>query len=327
MKTQQVVNSSEDALRSSQKGKTLYDLADEYAEYLEGLNYSEETIYAIRYEAGRFMNWLERTFQAKTASELRKSHLFAWQKYLTERRTAKGLPLKPKTINKTVASIRSFLKHLAKKGYILSSLLDAIVYVKEPKFLPLGVLSHAKVRKMLRKIDTSSPEENRNRTVLEILYSTGIRAGELVKLNVNDFDEKNGTLRVFGKGKKERIVPLGKTALRYLETYIKAVRPFMLKKGSASALFINYRGVRYKYMSVLHLVHRAAAAVGIDEKVSPHTFRRSCTTELIRGGANLYHVKELLGHESLDTLKHYTKLTINDLRKTQEKCHPRERDD
>ena len=201
-----------------------------------------------------------------------------------------------------------------------------LVFVKEPRFLPLGVLSHAKIGKILRRIDTSTPEGYRDRTILEILYSTGIRAGELVGLNVNDFDGRYGTLKVLGKGRKERVVPLGKTALRYLETYIRAVRPFMLKQGNAEAMFINCRGVRYSYRSVLDLVHRAAADAGIDEKVSPHTFRRSCTTEMIRGGANLYHVKELLGHESLETLRHYTKLTVNDLRKTQEKCHPRERD-
>jgi len=307
------------------KEKNLYDLADEYAEYLEGLNYSEETISAIRYEAGRFMDWLERTFQAKTASELRKSHLFAWQKYLIERRTAKGLPLKPKTINKTVASVRSFLKHLAKKGYILSSLLDAVCYVKEPKFLPLGVLTHGKVRKMLRKVDTSSPEGYRDRTVLEILYSTGIRAGELVRLNVNDFDEKNGTLKVFGKGKKERVVPVGKTALRYLETYLKAVRPFQLVKGNKKSFFINRRGEEFQYRPLLDMVRKYCDLAKIDIHVTPHSFRRTCATELIRGNANIYHVKEILGHESLETLRHYAKLTITDLRKTHAKCHPRER--
>lgn len=307
------------------KIKTLYDLLDEYAEYLEGLNYSKETIRAVKYESRRFFQWLEITFRVWTANELRKSHLFAWQKHLNDYRTKHGLPLKPKTVNKTVASVRSFLKHLSRKAYILPSLLEAIRYLKTPKYLPMGVLTHAQVKKVLRKMNTSSSEGYRDRTILEIFYSTGIRAGELSGLNVSDVDVQNSTLRVFGKGSKERIVPVGKTALKFLETYMKAVRPFMLKKGNTSALFINYRGVRYKYLSILTLVHRAVADAGISDKVTPHTFRRSCATELVRGGANLYHVKELLGHESLDTLRAYTKLTVSDLKKTQEKFHPRER--
>ena len=158
-----------------------------------------------------------------------------------------------------------------------------------------------------------------------MLYSTGIRVSELLGLNVRDVDLDNATAVVLGKGNKQRVVPIGKTALRLLESYLKAVRPFLLKKSDEQALFLNHAGERMPYHTVRRIVQRQAEAAGLEIKVTPHTFRRSCTTELIRGGANLYHVKEILGHENLETLKHYTKLTIEDLKKTHAKCHPRER--
>jgi integrase/recombinase XerD len=131
--------------------------------------------------------------------------------------------------------------------------------------------------------------------------------------------------QVFGKAKKERVAPIGKTELKTLETYVKAVRPFLLKTLETAALFIGYTGNRICYDTLREIVQFYADKAQIKENVTPHTFRRSCTTALVREG-NLYHLKELLRHESLDTLKHYTKLTITDLKKPHAKCHPREKD-
>jgi site-specific recombinase XerD len=112
--------------------------------------------------------------------------------------------------------------------------------------------------------------------------------------------------------------------LRLLKSYLKAVRPFLLSQADEPALFLNHAGQRMPYHTFRRIVHRSAEAAGLEINVTPHTFGRSCTTELVRGGANLYHVKELLGHENLETLKHYTKLTIEDLKATHARCHPRE---
>ena len=130
---------------------------------------------------------------------------------------------------------------------------------------------------------------------------------------------------------------IGRTALGLVESYLKGVRPFLARlspegedgpaKGpEEQALFLDEGGKRLPYYTLLRIVHAAAKRAGAAANVTPHTFRRSCTTELLRGGAGMYHVKELLGHESLETLKHYAKLTIADLKATHEKCHPRERD-
>jgi integrase/recombinase XerD len=197
--------------------------------------------------------------------------------------------------------------------------------LREPRNLPGSVLTHSQVKKMLARIPTDNSEGYRNRTMLELLYSTAIRAKELLGLDVGDLDLKHGTALIHGKGNKERLVPIGTTAIRYLETYFKAVRPFLLRNKKEKALFLNRRGVRVTYEPFRSMVVSSAQNAGF-ENITAHTFRRSCATELIRNGANMYHVKELLGHESLDTLRHYAKLTINDLKKTHRKCHPREKE-
>ena len=259
------------------------------------------------------------------ADALRQRHLIAWQQYLAERPGRGGAPLKPRSINKRLETARGFLSFLASQGYVQSTLADTLQYVRQPKLLPGSVLEHAQVRKLLSRIPTTDACGHRDRAMLELLYSSGIRVGELLGLDVHDIDPRNATMRVTGKADKERIVPIGRTALRYLDSYRLAVRPFLLRDRSEKALFLDAHGGRLAYHRVLRIVHRYARLAGLAVNVTPHTFRRSCTTELIRSGANMYHVKELLGHESLDTLKHYAKLTIADLKKTHAKHHPRER--
>lgn len=305
--------------------KTLSSLLVDHLDYQKALNASTWTMQTVRNNNRRFIKWLVEKYQVETADQLRKDQLEDWQKHLAAWQTKKGTPLKAKSINRSIDTTRGFLKYLASHGHIDARLVDALQYVREPQTLPGSVLTHHEVKKLLSRVDTTSPENYRNRVMLEMLYTTGVRIGELLGLDVEDVNLNLATALVMGKGRKERMVPVGRTALKFLESYIIAVRPFLLVDKTEKALFVH-RGKRMGYQRFLHMVHAAARRVNIDKQVSPHTFRRSCTTELIRGGANMYHVKELLGHESLATLKHYARLTILDLKKTHEKCHPRERD-
>lgn len=223
-----------------------------------------------------------------------------------------------------ITIVRGFLKYLIKRNYIQSRLLEAMEYLKESKRLPTGILTHDQVKQLLASILTDTAFGYRNRAMFELLYSTGIRAGEIIRIDVNDIDINNGTALIHGKGDKERMVPVGKTALRYLETFMVGVRPFMMKDRSENALFLNKDGNRLSYDAYNRIVRGVVSKSGLDGYITSHTFRRSCTTELIRGNANMYHVKELLGHESLDTLRHYARLTITDLKETHARCHPRE---
>jgi integrase/recombinase XerD len=298
----------------------------EHLAHLQALNFSPCTIRQSRYCVGVFLRWLEERHRLESPECLRARHLQAWQKQLAERTNLKGQPLKARSINKHVETVKGFLKYLAETGLVAKHLAAVLQCVKEPFFLPGSVLPHEQMRKLLDNVCPDTPDGYRLRTMLEVLYSSGIRVAELLGLNLGDVDFKNGTARVLGKGRKERVVPLGKTALQYLESYIKAVRALAVKDGNEQALFVDSLGRRFPYYTFRRVLHACAKKAGIKIVVTPHTFRRSCTTELLRGGANMYHVKELLGHESLETLRHYAMLTITDLKATHAKCHPREKD-
>jgi len=192
--------------------------------------------------------------------------------------------------------------------------------------LPTSVLKHEQVKKIITSIDLNSSEGIRNRALIELMYSSGVRVGEIVRIRVEDIDLNGRVMKVFGKGNKERMVPLGKTATDVLEEYISGARNF-LNSNNLKNLFVNSSGNPLTIHRIQKIVSDLAENGGItDIRVTPHTFRRSCATEMIRNNANIYHVKDLLGHESLSTLKHYTKLTINDLKETHAKFHPREKD-
>jgi len=304
---------------------TLSSLSADYLDWRRSLNMSPTTVRNCFYNLKSFLAWLDERYQVRAPDRLTTRQLEAWQRHLAERTSNRRLPMKPRSINKRIEDLRGFLKYLVMLDHLRPALLDALHTVKTPKTLPSSVLVHAQVRKLLSRVPTGTAEGYRDRAMLEVLYSSGVRVGELLGLDVGDVDFKNRTMRVHGKGGKDRVVPIGRTALRYLQSYVTAVRPFILRDRAEKAVFLGKSGERLPYHIFRQLVHAHADRAGIDINVTPHTFRRSCTTELIRGGANMYHVKELLGHESLDTLKHYARLTIIDLQKTHAKCHPRER--
>ena len=287
------------------------------------LNFSPYTIRNSRFILRRFVEWLAEA-GIHAPENIRGRHLGNWQDALALRMNG-AKPLKARSVNKNVEVCRGFLNHLAREGLVPAALVDRIQYVKEPYLLPGSVLTHTQARHLLDTVATDTAEGYRNRKILELLYSSGIRANELLGLNVLDLDLKGRTAVVMGKGRKQRIVPFGVSVAGALETYIKVIRPHFMHDAAETAMFLNGSGIRMPYHTLRRIVHACAERAGLDVIVTPHTFRRSCTTELIRSGANMYHVKELLGHESLDTLKHYAKLTITDLKRTHAKCHPMER--
>ena len=162
--------------------------------------------------------------------------------------------------------------------------------------------------------------------MLEFLYSSGVRVAELLGLDLGQVDFRNRQAVVMGKGSKERMVAIGAVAAVATETYLKAFRPLMLRDPCLQALWLDRQGARMPYHTFRRQLLAVAERAGLPVHVTAHTFRRSFTTELIRHGANLWHVKEALGHESIETLSPYVKLTIPDLKKTLARCHPRERD-
>ena len=274
-----------------------------------------------------FLEYLAERHRVTTADALTIMHVHAFQAHLSERLTRNGLPLRPATINTIVKAVRVFLDLLHEYGYINRPLARHLAYIREPQLLPRSVLAHAQVRQLLRKIDTGTPTGIRDRAAIELLYSSGIRVGELEGLTLTDLDLERGVAGVIGKGKKERFVPIGKTALKWLISYIRGVRPYLAKGQNTKAVFLTDHGAALPQHAMRQRVREYASYLGLDIPITPHTFRRSCTSEMIKSNANLYHVKQLLGHNSFETLNHYAKLDITDLQKTHERCHPREKDE
>ena len=311
--------------------KTLADLTEDLYERYRGLKSSPHTIARIKTALTIFLDFLADEHRVFTPETITIEHLHSFQSHLSVRLTKSGLPMKPRTINSIVKGVRPFLEMLYEYGYLRRSIAKHLHYVKLPDLLPVSVLTHAQVKALMRKIDTTTPVGIRDRAAIELLYSSGIRIGELESLTLQDVDLDRGVARVIGKGRKERYVPIGKTALRWLSSYIRGVRPFQARiaknGGNTDAVFLNANGDPLHQHTLRDRVRDYGRQLGLDIPITPHTFRRSCTSEMIKSDANLYHVKQLLGHKSFDTLNHYARLNIADLRKTHSKCHPREKDD
>lgn len=222
-----------------------------------------------------------------------------------------------------LSGIKAFYKYLLFEELVEK---DPTALIDGPKLgrkLP-DTLSYAEIEKLLEAVDMSTPEGTRNRAMLEVLYSSGLRVTELVELRMNNVYFDVGFLRVIGKGNKERLVPVGKDALKYLKIYKEQVRVHIpIQKGFESYMFLNRRGKKLSRVMIFTIIKQLAEKIGLRKVISPHTFRHSFATHLIEGGADLRAVQEMLGHESITTTEIYTHLDRDYLRQVIQEFHPR----
>lgn len=222
-----------------------------------------------------------------------------------------------------LAGVKAFYKFLLYRDLIED---DPSVLIEGPKIqqkLP-DTLAFYEIEQILAAIDLSTPEGVRNRAIIETLYSSGMRVSELTELRLTSLFADIGFLRVLGKGNKERIVPIGKDALKYIQLYTQHVRVHLdIQPGSENYIFLNRRGTKLSRVMIFNIVKDATARAGIQKKVSPHTFRHSFAAHLIEGGANLRAVQDMLGHVSITTTEIYTHLDRDYLRQVITDCHPR----
>jgi integrase/recombinase XerD len=225
-----------------------------------------------------------------------------------------------------LSGIKAFYKFLIMEELISD---DPTTLLEGPKLgrkLP-DTLSLEEIDKLFAAIDLSSPEGQRNRAILEVLYSCGLRVSECVELKLNNLyleDKGVGFVRVIGKGNKERLVPIGHSATKYVTIYKDEIRPSInIQKGFESHVFLNRRGKKLTRVMIFTIIKNLAATVGLNKTISPHTFRHSFATHLIEGGADLRAVQEMLGHESITTTEIYTHLDRDYLRSVVQQFHPR----
>ena len=232
------------------------------------------------------------------------------------------------TTHSHLRAVRRLYEYLDDQGKILMNPTVGIQMPKLERNLPRNVLTRAEMRKLIDAPDTSLPAGIRDRTMLEVFYSTGIRLAELCHLTVHDVDLLNGYLRInSGKGCKDRVVPVGKKARKYLAEYMRHVRGFLTRSNrDERALFVSNRQRGFTTTRVYQLVRHYARLAGIRKRVSPHVFRHTCATHMLEGGADISQVQRLLGHVLLNTTQVYTRVAQPEIKRTHKKTHPRERD-
>jgi len=222
-----------------------------------------------------------------------------------------------------ISSLKSFYNFLA-----LEDLIDVnpIELIESPKIglkLP-DTLSIIEIDKLISAIDLSTKHGERNRAIIEMLYSCGLRVSELINLKLSNVNFKNSYIKVIGKGNKERLAPIGSKALKYMDIYINEIRNHQsIENGHEDYVFINNRGTKLSRVMIFLIIQKLKQKIGLSKKISPHTFRHSFATHLIEGGANLRAVQEMLGHESITTTEIYTHLDSDYLRSNIIEFHPR----
>jgi len=239
--------------------------------------------------------------------------------FLSERQYTKS------TTARKLATLRSFYKFLVKRGQLGSNPVSSIKTPKQDKKLP-KFLEYEQVQKLLNTPPTDNWLGARDRAMLEVLYSTGMRVSELVALNLEDVDFLGEVIHVRGKGKKERICPIGSSALQSIQHYIEyRNRRIQADSGfDSKVLFANKHGKRLSTRSVRRKMDKYLIAAGLDPAISPHTLRHSFATHMLNNGADLRSVQELLGHQSLSTTQIYTHVTTSRMKEQYENAHPRE---
>ena len=233
------------------------------------------------------------------------------------------LGLNDRSQARIISGIRAFYKFLLMEDAINHNPTELLEGPKLSRKLPDN-LSYDEIKQLINVIDLSTPEGTRNKAMLETLYSCGLRVSELVNLKISNLFLEVEFIKVVGKGNKERLIPIGSDAIKYINIYRSTVRnQIVIKPGSEDYLFLNRRGNLLSRVMVFMIIKELAAKAGITKSISPHTFRHSFATHLVEGGADLRAVQEMLGHESITTTEIYTHLDREYLRETIAKYHPR----
>jgi integrase/recombinase XerC len=278
-----------------------------FISYLEiEKNYSPHTVLNYRID-------LEEFFKFIGPMPVQQVDYLLLRKFLAQLRSKQH---RSRTLARKLSSLRSFLKFLHREGFIQENPAVLLMSPKLEKTLP-KFLTEDEINKFIEAPSLKTPSGKRDRAILETLYSTGIRVSELVGLNADQVDLIGNVVKVAGKGKKERLVPIGDKALDSIRVYLQS------RQHRSSALFLNKSGTRLSDRSVRNIVNKYIKAISLTRSISPHVLRHSFATHLLNRGADLRSVQELLGHVNLSTTQIYTHVTTDRLKEVYNKAHPR----
>ncbi len=229
--------------------------------------------------------------------------------------------LEVSTVNRHISSLKSFFNYLVDESIIKVSPMEEVSSLKSPKKLP-KYLSISEVNKLLN-IPLNSEFDYRNKAMLELMYATGLRVSELVSIEYSNIDFENSIIRINGKGKKERIIPLGEVASYYLKVYLSDYRSKLLKRNTYNQVFLNNHGKPITRQGFNYILENIRELTGIEKEITPHVLRHSFATHLLEGGADIRSIQEMLGHENISTTNIYTEVVNDVLRSNYEMYHNR----
>ncbi|KAB2878930.1 tyrosine recombinase XerC [bacterium] len=294
---------------------------DQFLRYLDAeRNYSNKTISAYHIDLDEFISFVEQRFDSRSFSlkEISKNEIRSFLGHLARKK------LEKKSIARKLSAVKSFFRYLMKNQFVDSNPSKLISTPKYETKVP-SFFTQEQITALFDLIDTTTVEGCRDKTILELFYTSGMRLSELIRLDLRDINFSNRTISVFGKGSKQRIIPIGSKALSELKNYI-SIRSTVSKYAESTdpqALFIVPSGKRITPLAVQRLVKKYLLRISDAKKLSPHVLRHSFATHLLDNGADMLAVKELLGHENLSTTQIYTHVTMDRLKNAYKKAHPR----
>ncbi len=295
-----------------------------FREHLDLGAFSSRTAEEYCRELRPLFEYLERQGLDEPGAATR-DHLEGYRTHLFYLRTRSDQPLSLQTQQGRMTAVKAFFRFLHAERFVLVDPAASLALPKVPRGLPRAHLSEADVETLLSQPDTTTPVGLRDRAAMEVLYVTGLRNAELRALTLDDVGLERREVRVRrGKGGKSRLVPLGEEAVAWLEEWLCRGRPSLVRDPAERHVFVTWRGRPLTREDLGHLVSMAAERAGLS-KVTPHQLRHCCATHMLRHGASLRHLQELLGHASASTTQRYTRVELSDLKKVLRRCHPRER--
>lgn len=277
---------------------------------------ANNSVEAYLRDIDKLTDYLQATKKLITPQELELKHLEKFVQWIAE------LGMTVASQSRIISGLRSFYAYCYMEQVVTVNPTALLETPKQKRLLP-DTLSFDEIESIIAQIDLSKPEGGRNKAILETLYSCGLRVSELVNLRISCLHLDIGFVRVIGKGDKERLVPIGSDAIKYINIYKKNIRIHInIKPGQEDFLFLNRRGSKLTRVMIFIMLKGLAKKAGIEKNISPHTFRHSFATHLVEGGADLRAVQEMLGHESITTTEIYTHLDREYLRDTLHQFHP-----
>jgi len=295
-----------------------------FMDYQKGIDRTQSTIKRHRTCFKYFTDYLDEQGITEL-SAVTPQVMAGYQAWVYTRKTRFGKPFALKSQIIVLNSIQVFFKYLFKTGHILTNPAEVIQLPKEPRKIPGTILSSKEMKRFLQQPDTGTVLGFRDRTIYEVLYSTGLRISELIGMRVQDLDLSARSIFVpKGKHFKQRYVPLGDSVSRYLAEYLERIRPLLVRDFTMDTLFLSRLGRALHKTSIFKKLQIYGQRAGIKKHLTVHVFRHTLATDMLRRGADLRQIQELLGHKNLRTTQIYTHIFKGELRRIQEHCHPRE---